>query len=274
MKILPLLFLGILTLLWFVAADCWANPTGEDPVARQLITAVLEAGKTTGLRVRSKLIVTTSNPEQRDVKQLLIKSRSDGKNTDTLYQILWPAEFKGQSLLVKKSPGHSVSGVLFEPPDTVKKLTSALMAQSFFGSDLLIEDLAEDFWEWPSQKTVGEEMVKDKTCKIVESRPGSSASTSYSLVKTWISPELALPLRVEKYGKDRRLVRRIMADRIMNVDNHWTAATIIVDSARAGSRTTLEGSKADRDLALPAADFTIEAVKREAQATSPAPARH
>jgi hypothetical protein len=234
----------------------------ENSSARQLMAKVVEASKTTGFRVRSKLIVTTANSEHREVKQLLIKSRNDGKTTTTLYQILWPSELKGQSLLIERS-GHAVSGFLFEPPDTIKKLSFTLMTQPFFGSDLAIEDLAEDFWDWPSQKIVGQETIKEKLCTIVESRPPADAATSYSLVKTWIAPELALPLRVEKYGKNRRLVRRITADRIMKVHDRWTAATIIVDLDGANSRTILEGSKTDRDLDLPAADFTLEAIKRE-----------
>jgi hypothetical protein len=242
----------------------------ETSSARQLIARVLEASRTNGFRVRSKLIVTTSNPERRDVKQLLIKGRNDGKVSETLYQILWPAEAKGQSLLIEKRES-SVSGFLFVPPDTVKKLSFGLMTQPFFGSDLAIEDLAEDFWDWPSQKIVGEETVKEKLCKIVESRPPAEASTSYTLVKTWVSPELALPLLIEKYGKNRRLLRRMTADRIMKVNDRWTAATIIVDLA-GGSRTLLEGSKSERDLDLPAADFTLEAVKRETPTSSPTPA--
>jgi hypothetical protein len=228
---------------------------------RELVAKVVAANKTTGFRVRAKLVVTTANPEHREVKQLLIKSRTEGKTTTTLYQILWPTESKGQSLLIERR-GDSVSGFLFEPPGTVKKLSPALIAQPFFGSDLAIEDLAEDFWDWPSQKIVGEETIDKKLCTIVESRPPGDAASSYLVVKTWIAPELALPLRVEKYGKNRRLVRRITADRIMKVNNRWTAANIIVDPDGGNSRTVLEGSKSERDLDVPAAEFTLEAIKR------------
>ena len=71
-----------------------------------------------------------------------------------------------------------------------------------------------------------------------------------------------MPLRVEKYGKNRRLIRRIMADRIMKVNNRWTAANIIVGPDGGNSRTVLEGSKSERDLDLPAAEFTLEAIRR------------
>ena len=229
--------------------------------ARELVAKVVEANRTSGFRIRAKLVVTTANPEHRDVKQLLIKSRTEGKTTTMLYQVLWPAESKGQALLIERK-GGSVSGFLFEPPGTVKRLSATLLAQPFFGSDLAIEDLAEDFWDWPSQKIVGEETIDKRLCTIVESRPSADAASSYSVVKTWIAPDLALPLRVDKYGKNRRLIRRITADRIVKVNDRWTAANIIVDPDGGNSRTVLEGSKSERDLDLPAAEFTLEAIKR------------
>ena len=233
----------------------------ENSSARQLVAKVVEANRTTGFRVRAKLVVTTANPEHRDVKQLLIKSRTEGRTTTMLYQVLWPAESKGQSLLIERK-GDSVTGFLFEPPGTVKKLSATLLAQPFFGSDLAIEDLAEDFWDWPSQKIVGEETIDKRLCTIVESRPPADAESSYLVVKTWIAPELALPLRIDKYGKNRRLIQRITADRIVKVNDRWTAANIIVDPDGGNSRTVLEGSKSERDLDLPAAEFTLEAIKR------------
>ena len=257
---------AILVCLAFVVAlaldrTAFFGAPAENSNARQLVAKVVEANKTTGFRVRAKLVVTTANPEHREVKQLLIKRRTDGKTTTTLYQILWPAESKGQALLIERR-GDSVSGFLFEPPGTVKKLSGSLLSQPFFGSDLAIEDLAEDFWDWPSQKIVGDETIDKKLCTIVESRPPADAASSYLVVKTWIAPELALPLRVEKYGKNRRLVRRITADRIVKVNARWTAANIIIDPDGGNSRTVLEGSKSERDLDLPAAEFTLEAIKR------------
>lgn len=258
---------GLAGLLILDSSTAWSAPS-ENSGARQLIARVLEASRTSGVRIRSKLSVI--GPDRRDVKQLLIKGRNDGRTHTTLYQVLWPAELKGQSLVVEKS-GHSVSGFLFEPPATIKKLSAGTMAQPFFGSDLSIEDLAEDFWDWPSQKIVGEETIKDRVCQIVESRPPGDASTSYSLIKTWIAPDILLPLRVEKYGKNKRLVRRITADRIMKVGERWTAANIAVDLEGSSTRTLLEGSKSDRDLDLPVADFTVEAIKRDAAARDGVP---
>jgi len=94
-------------------------------------------------------------------------------------------------------------------------------------------------------------------------------------VRTWIAPDIALPLRVEKFGPDGRLIKRITAERIMKrKDKSWAAANLIIEPADGRTRTVLEGSRATLDLEIPEADFTVEKIKASLQpksrgATSP-----
>ena len=99
-------------------------------------------------------------------------------------------------------------------------------------------------------------------CKIIASHPGLETKTSYSLVKTWVAPDLALPLRIEKFGKDGQLIKRITAENLRKQEHdRWTATNVVVDPADGRTQTVLEGSHADRDLEIPAEDFTIEKIK-------------
>jgi hypothetical protein len=234
-----------------------------DLTAEQLIAKVEAAQKTSGFRTRARLVKTAAGSKDQEVMQLLIKGRRQGDAAQTLYQVLWPKPASGQTLVVETSADGTVSGFLFEPPDRQIPLTPKLMAQPLFGSEATVEDVAEAFWRWPQQKVVGDEMVAAHRCKILESRPGAAASTSYSLVRSWIAPDIALPLRVEKFGKDGRLVRRFIAAKIAKqAPGCWTAAILVVDSADGRRRTTLEGTRSDRDLVIPAEQFTLEAIKR------------
>lgn len=243
-------------------------PTGSavraaEPAAEQLIARVVEAKKTSGFRVRARLVRSTPGSDTPEVQQLLIRGRRHGEESQVLYQILWPAAAKGQALLVEKLPGREIGGFFFEPPDRHTRLTPQLLAQPFFGSDLAVEDLTEDFWEWPAQKLVGDATVERHPCKILESRPSAAAAGSYSLVKSWIATDITLPLRVEKYGRDGRLMKRFKAERIMRQGPaHWAAGRLVVDRPDGLSRTTLEGSKSERDLDIPAAEFTLEKIRK------------
>jgi hypothetical protein len=253
MKLLSLLFVIVVASTATLAADI---------TAEQLVAKVVNARKTSGFRIRARLIMTTPGSDKRDARQLLIKGRTDGGPTKILYQVLWPEADKGRALFIERSADHKTSGFLFEPADKVISLTPELMARPFLGSDLSIEDLAEDFWNWPSQKIVGEEIVDQHPCQIIESRPPPDATTSYSLIKTWVSPQMALPLRIHEFDKDGKLVKRFNVEKIIKQStNYWAPATVVIEPADGHHRTTLDGSKGERDLDVPAEDFTLEKIK-------------
>jgi hypothetical protein len=239
-----------------------AGAQGADLTAKQLIARVEDAQKSSGFRIRAKLVSSRPDSAAPEVKQLLIRGRQHDGTKQVIYQVLWPKPVAGEALLVETSPQGAVSGLLQSHKGQLT-LTPQLMAQPLFNSAIAIEDVAENFWHWPLQELKGEEIVSGRSCTILESHPGSGTATSYSLVRSCVSPELALPLRVEKFGKDGRLRRRFIASKIMKRPHgRWTAAIVTVESADGRARTTLEGSRAERDIEIPADQFTPQAISR------------
>src|SRR4249919_1304392 len=66
--------------------------------------------------------------------QIQIKSRVSDAGGDIVYQILFPKERKGESVLLHQS-GHKFSGTLFTLPNNLRSIGSAELKQSLFGSD-------------------------------------------------------------------------------------------------------------------------------------------
>jgi len=257
-SILPaLLSLGL------CASALGPGTAAEDLTADRLIAKVEAAQKTSGFRTRARLVVTAPGSKTQEVMQLVIKGRREGEATRMLYQVLWPKQAMGQALVVETSADGSVSGFLFEPPDRQIPLTPKVMVQPLFGTNVTVEDVAEAYWRWPHQKLVGEENVAGRRCMILESRPGPGTATGYSLVKSWIAPDIALPLMVEKYGKEGVLLKRFVAAKVVKQSpGSWAAAILVVDSMGGRGRTTLEGTKSDRDIELPEDQFTLDALKK------------
>ncbi|PYJ13353.1 MAG: hypothetical protein DME93_03920 [Verrucomicrobia bacterium] len=87
---------------------------------------------------------------EKQTLQIQIKSRVSDAAGDIVYQILFPKERKGESVLVHRS-GHKFSGTLFTPPGNLKPIGSAEMKQSLFGSDLSYEDIIDSPFAWSQQ---------------------------------------------------------------------------------------------------------------------------
>ena len=146
------------------------------------------------------------------------------------------------------------------------------MSQPVFGTDVTVEDVAEAYWRWPHQKVVGEETVSGRKCKIIESRPGPGAVTNYSIDQDLDGPRHRPAHHGEKYGKDGALLRRFFAAKIVKQGpDSWGTAVLVVDSTGGRGRTVLEGTSSERDIEVPAEQFTPEGLRKNLPAP-PAPA--
>lgn len=253
------IFFGLIVLLLFGAFAFGA----KDFTARELIAKVLGRRSTSGFRIHARLIRTITGSDQNQVTQLLIKGRQEARTRQLIYRVLWPKARAGQALLIHRTEGQATTGWLFEPPDKVTQLTPQLARLPFFGTDISLEDIIEDFWRWPSQTLGGEEIVNKHPCKILESRAPAESVSGYSLVKSWIAPELALPLRLEKYDLQSNLVKRFIIEKL-HKDSHgdFLPAILLIDSANGRTRTRFEGTKFESDLQFSPTDFSIDKLQQ------------
>jgi hypothetical protein len=235
------------------------------PTAEQLIAAVLDARTTTGFRIRAKLTRTGDRPDADVSRQLLITGRREGRRTAVLYEEPGSRARPGRAVLVEDHGDHRPFGTRFEG-SAATPLTAAGMTAPFFDSDLSIEDVFEGFWYWRSRATLGHEAIDRRPCVIIEFRPDPGTETRYTRVVAWIASELALPLRIEQFGPDGAREKRMTAGRIVKRDGRWSAARLIVEPVGARTRTVLEGTRFERNLVLPASQFTIDAISRRLRA--------
>jgi hypothetical protein len=192
--------------------------------------------------------------------QLQIKQRRTASATEVVYQILWPKERLGESVLLKKIGNQAAAGTLFVPPATVRQLD---MKDALFGSDVSYADVLENFFVWEKQTLVGAEVVDRVSCQILESKPGKCQRSSHALVRTWVDVRRLVPLRIEKYDGAGQVTRRIDSDRIVTDDigRHVPTGLTVTDPSK-GSSTELDGSKLKHDVNFTDADFAPEGLKQ------------
>src|SRR5689334_6778310 len=102
--------------------------------------------------------------------QLQVKERRTKGSSEVVYQVLYPKERKGESVLLRKTGNRPVTGALYLPPNTVRVIDD--LTGPLFGSDLSYEDVVDNFFAWEQQAIVGAEEVGGVGCSILESKPG------------------------------------------------------------------------------------------------------
>jgi len=233
-----------------------------DGAADALVAKVVANQATRGAVIRAKLTVEESGSDRAAVAQLRIRLRREATRTRLLFEVLWPDRHKGEAVCLDRSGQGFVGGFLFAPPDGVTPLVAADLGRAFLESDLTIEDLADDFWQWPSPRIAGEELVRGEACTIVESRPPPGAPGAYALVRSWISKKKLVPLRIEKTGRDGRPSKLFTIEKTSRDGGIWVPISTVITSPGGSRRTTLEISRGDRDVDVPAEVFSRESVAK------------
>ena len=191
------------------------------------------------------------------ILQVQIKSRVSAGAADIVYQILFPKERKGESVLLHRA-GNKFSATLFTPPNTIKQI--AEMSQALLGTDLSFEDIIDSPFAWSQQAIVGTQDIDRFPCQILESKPGGRTS-SYAGVKTWVDPRRMVPLQIEKYDSAGKVVRRINITRML-LDGGDSLPADLEVSGPGGSVTRITGSSIKRGLNYPQTEFTPDGLKQ------------
>src|SRR5262249_43113859 len=191
--------------------------------------------------------------------QIQIKERRTESSVEVVYQVLYPKERQGESVLLRKPGTRPASGSVFVPPNTVRPIED--LKQPLFGSDLSYEDIIDNFFVWDQQAIVGTEKVEGVNCTILESKPGKDERSSYGSVRSWIDMRRIVPLRVQNSSNPGQVLGASGPPRVVNEPGHKPPANLEVSGARSDSSTLLDGSRIWHNMAYTDRDFTVEGLK-------------
>ena len=258
----------------FLVSTLWSQPATaaeSGSLSAKALASQLSALQQDGSSyIRLRLNVDEPPGTKKIALQLQIMQRRTPSSTDVIYQILWPKERQGESVLLKKSGNQAATGTHFVPPETSTSLGAQNMKDSLFGSDLAYADIIENFYAWDSQTLVGEEMIGKVNCQVLESKPGRGHSSIYTSVRSWVDTDRLVPLRVEKFLSPGKPVRRIETRLVTKEDNgQHIPANLDVQDLRKNSITEIEGSRLNTRVSYQDKDFTLEALKEIKKSKSP-----
>ena len=245
----------ILCLVLCFGAVCSVFAEKKELSGPEYIAGVKAANPKGGVYLRARLV------QGKSVMQIQIKRRSlpDGSN-EQLYQVIFPKERKGEAMLLH-TKGSTFSGSLFTPGKGVKALTSADRRHNIFGTDLTIEDLMADFYDWKHQEITGHEAVGPVPCVIIESKP-EGGSKGPSKAVSWIDEKRYVPMRVQVYDGGTKPARTVLSDKITQVSNgYFIPYMFTVTTEATGSKTSVEGSSSKGDINYTDADFSEKAMQ-------------
>ena len=219
------------------------------------LAAMVEDGNSL---TRFRMTIQSESGAGKTSLNMQIKARRHPGKSDVLYQVLFPRDRKGESVLLSQKGTGSPGGYAFTPPaKTARSLSGSAMTESIFGSDLSYQDVIENFFRWKNQSLAGKEAIGQTACIVLESKPGSGDSTPYGTVKSWIDPAKMITMRVEKYDTGGKLIRIIETLQVSKDDRGRSVpASLAVRRPGSATVTELDGSNIRHDMEFNDEDFT------------------
>lgn len=196
------------------------------------------------------------------VLQVQVKRRAlpDG-GSESLYQLLYPKERKGEGLLLKVKK-DAFSGATFAPPKGARPLKPADRATGVFGTALTIDDLMASFLDWPVREIMGKEQEGGIPCTIVELRAPKVDSSTASRARCWIDEKRFATMRIEFFGSAAKPVKTVTTQKVMRTSSgYYAPVNFTVTDHTTGSATKVEGVRSDPDVSYGDADFTDTALQ-------------
>src|SRR5262245_57114190 len=136
MKALSLISLPVTAVIGLTLAFSSHASESSSPMAANDLASRLSALRQNGasyVRLRMEIKGATN-----EILQIQIKERRTKESLEVVYQVLYPKERKGESVLFRKIGNHPATGSIFMPPNTLNPIED--LKAPLFGSDLSYED--------------------------------------------------------------------------------------------------------------------------------------
>jgi outer membrane lipoprotein-sorting protein len=234
------------------------SPSAEEIIQRQLASFYHE-GQDFRAEVLMRLTNARGSKRERVMKMLRVNVGSEG---DQRYLIYFdaPADVRGLGFLVWKYPRREDDRWLYFPAlKVVKRVAADDKRSSFVGSDFTYEDISGRDLTDEQHTLLRNETINDRAAYVIESRP--KAAAIYARRVSWIDSERWLPLKEEYYDAQNTLQRVFQAEKVENIEGHWTVTVRSMTSSSSSHRTDVTFKSVRYDTGLAAEVFTEHSLR-------------
>lgn len=233
-------------LLFFTFNVIWAQD------ARDIVKKADEKMK--GKTATANITIQTVRPNWS--REMTLKSWSKG-NDWSMILVTAPAKDKGIVYLKrKKEVWNWIPSI-----ERNIKLPPSMMSQSWMGTDFSNDDLVKeasviDDYE---HKIVGETLIEERNCYVIELLPKASAAVIWGKVTMWIDKKDYLMLKVAYFDEDNELINTMQCSDIKMMGGKLLATRMeMIPADKKGNKTVLIYNSLEFDKPIADSFFTTQ----------------
>ena len=149
---------------------------------------------------------------------------------------------------------------LFSPTaETELKLSGDMLKQGMAGSDFSYQDAleAQRFKDLYQAERIGEEIIDERPCFVLELTAKENVEVSYYRRKMWIDKKRFVGIKEELYAPSGKLLKVSRAEKVEQFGERFYPTVVVMsDKLRKNSSTRFVIEKMQFDLDLPSGTFS------------------
>jgi hypothetical protein len=238
-----------MTLFLLVGTATWAQIQDAAEQGRALAQAVHDrpVGDDVTIKAVMELIDRNDAVRRRDFDMYGMETAEVRRQ---LIRFTSPADIAGTGFLVLEE-GDATEQFLYLPAlRRTRRIVASQKGHSFVNSDFSYEDMERrpvDTW---SHQLMGSELVGSVETQILDSRPDEGTDSSYTRVRSWIVEDIAVPVKIEFFGRNDRHLKTYTVLSLQNIQGYWTETKIQMEDVRSGHRTVITNLETTYDTGL------------------------
>jgi hypothetical protein len=207
------LVLAIVTAMLVPAAQAGAG----EAAARDLVKAVLDA--LPQVPFASKLEVTTPQGAR---TVALSSKRVEGARASYL-EVVGPEALKGiRFLFIEKPNAPPEQFIKVAAGRNAVRVADQIRRQPFLESAFYVSDLVEPELDAFEYRTVGDEEVGGRQCRLIEAVPKKPDAEIYGKTVLALDPKDLIIMRRQFFDKSGKMVKEWKIEKVEKIDGYWT----------------------------------------------------
>ena len=228
----------------------------------EIISKVDETLESETRKSEIQMTIINENDQKRD-RTIEIYSKGEGKG---LIEFLAPADVEGTTFLTLEKEEEENMWLYLPAVGNVRKIASHMKSGNFMGTDFSYNDismLGGSNYKNDYQSTLKEEVeYEGKTCYLLESNP-SKEDIQYSKMKMWVNKENFMPLKLEFYDNEGKLLKVMTNKNIEQINGHLTPQKITMKNVQQETQTVLTLNSVEYNVEIPDRIFTTRYMERQ-----------
>lgn len=211
-------------------------------------------------RTEARMVIQDSQG-RKQLRQFVIlrRDKADGGDQDMLVFFSRPSDVRGTVFRVAKQPQNDDDRWLYLPGlDLVKRIAAGDKRTSFVGSHYFYEDVSGRNPALDSYSLVEE----TEGLFRLRAEPKDPASVEFASYRVDIDKQSFLPIFVEYFDANDKVIRRMVVEEQSEVDGHPVALKSRIEDLRSGGTTMLEFKFISFDLGLPESIFSERSLRK------------